>query len=216
MVDSGSGLMANAIAQYLTEFHLDPSRDTAPFFQAKPPRPEPQEVIVDTAALIRAAEEKGREEGKAIAQQGFDVALAAEKTRADERVVEERTKWAQEEGARMAAQFVDAFHTLETKLTDSVACILTPFLTDALRRQVVDDLRDTLLSLFTVKQITTIKITGPEDLLAMLSGRLGSYEASVEYIVNDQPDVTVAANDTLIETQLNAWISRLSEAVQAS
>jgi hypothetical protein len=208
--------MANAIAQYLTEFNLDPSRDTAPLFQAKPSKREVHDEIVDTAALIRAAEERGREEGRAIAQRGFDVAIEMEKARSEEFVVEERSKWSKEEAARLATLFAEAFQALESKLTASVARILTPFLIETLRDKMVDDLAATVASLLADKQVMTMKIAGPEDLLSMLSNRLGSYDASIEYIPGNQPDVTVTANDTLIETQLKAWTSRLNEAVQTS
>jgi len=209
-------MMANAIAQYLTEFHLDPARDVEPVFPTRPSKTKPEEKVEDTAGLLRAAEERGREEGRALARRELETAISMERANADQRVVEARAAWTQEEAARLASQVTAAFQDLEARLTDSLARLLTPFLNDAIRQQALEEFRGFLLTLLSDSQNTVFKVSGPEDMLSELAKKLGSPGASIQYVYNERTDVSVVVNDTVIETQLTAWTSRLAEAVRPS
>ena len=100
--------MANPIEHYLTEFHLDPARDIAPLSRLQPAPREEEPEVVDMTAMIRAAEERGREEGRARAKRDFEAALAAETSRLDERIVHERAKWVDEEATRLTGRIDEA------------------------------------------------------------------------------------------------------------
>jgi hypothetical protein len=206
--------MANPIEHYLTEFHLDPARDIAPLSRLQPPSQEEEREVVDMAAMLRAAEERGREEGRARAKRDFDAALAAERAQHQESIVRERAKWADEEAARLASGMDEAFRSIDKALTDGVARILAPFLADALRDQALHELTATLAAVLADRRAATIRIAGPEDLISLLSERLSAVSASVEYVVSDQADVSVMLDDTLIETQLSAWTARLAGALR--
>ena len=83
-----------------------------------------------------------------------------------------------------------------------------------MRQQALNELTTTLASVLADRRTTTIRIAGSEDLLAGLSERLGAGRAAIEYVVTDQPDVSVMLDDALIETQLSAWTARLADALR--
>ena len=208
--------MAHVLSRYLTEFQLDPAEKKQGLLTGKPVPPRPAEPLVNTEELIRAAEERIRRQMQEAARQEIETAVAAERARAEENLAAERKKWSEAEAERLSIQLSEAFKKLEKTIIDSVARILSPFLAEVWRSQMIDELETTLRTLLTDKQHTHLKISGPEDLLSALSERLGTYGAAIEFAFNAEPDVKVLANDTIIETQLNAWTSRLAEAVQTS
>jgi len=50
---------------------------------------------------------------------------------------------------------------------------------------------------------------GPPDLLDALRSNLTMFSQTVNYVENGAIDVTIVANQTLIESQLALWFSRL-------
>lgn len=209
--------MAHALSRYLTEFQLDPADDGHAPRVGKPVPPRAaEEPVVGMEEIIRVAEERIRRQMQETARQELEAAVAAEQARAEEHVAAERQKWSDTEAQRLATQFAEAFQGLERTVLDSAARILTPFLVDSWRTQMIAELETILRSVLTDKQHTHLKISGPEDLLSILSERLGAYGAAIEFAFTGDADVKVLANETIIETQLNAWASRLAEAVKTS
>lgn len=208
--------MAHALSRYLTEFQLDPADDDRAPRIGKPVPARATEPLVDMEELIRAAEERTRRQMQETARQELEAMMASERTRAEENLAAERRKWSENEAERLAEQFSMAFQELEKTVVNSVARILAPFLTEAWKGQVLAELETTLRALLTDRQHTHLRVSGPEDILSTLSRRLDDYGSAIEFAINSEPDVKVLANDTIIETQLNAWASRLAEAVKTS
>ena len=215
--------MVSAIARYLPDFSVDaPANPPASpplglplFVRPRAVEPQPQAPVEDTAELVRAAQERGREEGRAEAREAFEAALASERARFAEDMAAERRRWSEEEAERLAARFGLAFQEAEAKLTAGVARVMVPFLAEALRSQVLDELQATLVTLAADKRHATMRISGPEDLISALGARLAGCGPSLEFVVDEGPDVRVLADETIIETQLTAWIGRLAAAVEA-
>lgn len=208
--------MVSAIAEFLVEFPLDGSKEITPPAQSKQAKAPPAVRVENTAELVREAEERGRREGRAEAQAELEHALAEERARSDERLAAERQAWVRDEANRLASQLASAIEALEGRLVERVARILTPFLIETLRSQMLAELRLALSTLLTDRQERIIRISGPEDLLSALSGELDKYQAAIEFVPGEGPDVSVVAGDTVIETQLAAWSQRLLQAIQPS
>ena len=208
--------MVSAIAEFLVEFPLDGSKEIKPPAQHRQAKVPPSVRVENTAELVREAEERGRREGRADAQAVTERALAEERARSDERLAAERQAWAQDEASRLASQLATAIEALEGRLVERVARILTPFLIEALRSQMLDELRLALSTLLADRQDKIIRISGPEDMLSALSGELDKHRAAIELVPGEGPDVTVVAGDTVIETQLAAWSQCLLQAIQPS
>ncbi|MGO4707474.1 hypothetical protein AB4072_17060 [Microvirga sp. 2MCAF38] len=206
--------MVHAISRYLMDFDLDAAVD--PGHAANMKAPTSQSPSDDIAAQIAAAEERGRQEGRAKAQREAEDALAQERIRFAEERIAERSKWVADEAERLSSQLATAIEALETTLSATMARVILPFVTGGVHRHSLDDLATILTLLLKEKRGTTIVIRGPDDLLLGLSRRMELDGASIEFVNSDVADVSVVTNDTFIETQLTAWAARLGEAVQSS
>ncbi|MBF9232612.1 hypothetical protein [Microvirga alba] len=208
--------MVSAISRYLTDFQLDGSFDKRFPNQGSPQETPPEVVIEDTASLIREAEDRVRTEERSRLQDKVEAAIAAERARTDELLTAYREKWAREETDRLAVEISDALQSMEAKLVAQVARLLTPFLTEAVHAQVIDELKTTLVSILSDNQSRSMTIRGPQDLLSNLAAKLRPVAASIEFIADQGSEIRVIANDTILETQLSVWTQRLAEAVQQS
>src|SRR3954468_3586456 len=97
-----------------------------------------------TARLIEEAYERGKREGVAGVQAEFEVKLVEQRTRHVMKLASDRHRSAAENAKAMAERLVGALKDMETEICRSVAAILVPFLTDAVRRQTIADLAATL------------------------------------------------------------------------
>lgn len=176
--------------------------------------PAPVRPAEDREALIAAAEARGREAGRAEALAEAEARIAAERAGFEDRLAQARRDWSEGEGAALAAQLTAAFADLDATLSERVARLLAPFLTESLRRQAVEALSEAVTRLLAEPQPAAISITGPEDLIAALSGRLAGLSAAVAFTASDATEVTVSAGETVIETELSAW-GRLIAAAMA-
>ena len=101
---------------------------------------------------------------------------------------------------------------LDADLTRRIGRLLVPVLTDALRRRAVDDLAQALGRLTADPNHAAIRVSGPEDLLAALGQRLGAQADGIAFAPGAAPEVSVVADQTVIETQLAAWTRLLAAA----
>jgi hypothetical protein len=132
----------------------------------------------------------------------------------------ERADWQARENARRLAwqandmaQFADkidgAMATIEERLAQSVARILKPFLVEERVKHITDALAENLSKILSRDTPTLLKITGPEALLSVLRDKMSSQSVAVEYVAAEGRDVTIEANQTIIKSQLQAWIDHI-------
>jgi len=227
--------MAPAIARLLPDFSdavmpgrgAPAPRAAAPAAVAVSRSPEglaallrkPAEPPEDREALLRAAEarglERGRELGRSEAAAESASVIACLQADHEARLTELRQAWCTEEGDRLAAGFSDALQALGAGLTDRVGHLLVPVLTEALRRQAVDELAQSLARILGDAR-APVRVSGPADLLDAVAGRLGPFEATIAFQPSDAVEVSVQADQTVIETQLGAWGRLMTEAVQGA
>lgn len=208
------------IAHLLTDFSKPATGEAPPFLkQASPeaePEPKPQRKQVDdTTALIRAAEMKARNEEREIAEKNLAEALAVERARFEEELAAQRATWVEQESLQLALQWAEAFASLENQVSNRVAKILNPFLAAAYHEQAIFDLTETLRSVLSSSGTKVIKVSGPEEVLSAVRDRLGRYGEALELLPNGAVEIAVVADDTMIETQLQAWSSGLGEILKA-
>ena len=99
-------------------------------------------------------------------------------------------------------------------MAETTARVLEPFLRAELRRQAIADLRAELEVLLRKDAGIGISVAGPEDLLQALRDRLSGTSCAVTYLANTEPDVRIAAGQTILETRLEAWAAKIAEAVR--
>jgi len=205
-------MTARPVAQYLVRFgSQNPLDDVAAAPEELTCLPlAVQAPAEDHALLIQIAREEGVAEGFAAARAEHALALAQEKLLFEGRLSTHRASWTKDESERLAEKFLTALAEIEANIAASVARVLRAFLIDLLRRKAVDELSDDVRALLEGKEHPIVEISGPTDFLAALRERLSRFADAIEYAANQSADVKVVADQTIIETRIEAWIERIN------
>ncbi|WP_058620303.1 hypothetical protein [Methylobacterium indicum] len=184
-----------------------------PAFKSEPRRDPKRETPEERAALLAAAEERGRQQGLAEAREEAEIARRQADEAAELRLEAARRHWSAAEAEALADGFSAALRALDATLSDRIARLLAPVLTDALRRQAMAELSGALARLLGQPQAANVRVSGPEDLLAALAARLGPLADTVSFTPSQTAEVQVSADQTVIDTQLGAWTRLIAAAV---
>jgi hypothetical protein len=149
------------------------------------------------------------EDGRAAARRDLNEERARLKLEIGEEVARERVKWAAEEGDRLLEAHRAALAVFQSRCSEAVANILRPFLTQAVIGRVTQSLIENLEVLFASRTQALFEISGPADLLDALKAKFADRPAAIAFQPNDSIDVRVRVEDTIIETQLSAWMQAL-------
>jgi hypothetical protein len=194
-------------ADFLTDFSI--GGDLAP---AAVDRAQPQDAnAAGMAAKLEEAYGRGLLTGRATAQAQFNTKLNEQRTTFVAELAAERLKWASEVGETLATQITVALADFETRVAETTARILKPFLEAELRRQAVAELRAGLNGLVTADPSVSLHITGPPDVLEMLAAQLAEKAITAEYVASEDCDVKIVAGPAALETCLRHWVDRLEE-----
>jgi hypothetical protein len=203
------------IAQYLNQFGRVESNNGDRHPAERFPResvllkPKVVSAPIDMEARIEEALERGRQEGLAAARAESAAALAQQRGQLTERESAVRLAWQANEYAQFAEKIDMAIGALEERLAQSVARILKPFLIEEQVKKVTQALSENLSRILSKDAPPVLKITGPEALLTLLRDKLSSHPVEVEYAPANGLDVIVEANQTILKTQLQAWIDHI-------
>jgi hypothetical protein len=148
-------------------------------------------------------------EMQAAAYAEHAAALAQERLLFEERLFAARTKWSREEGDILSQKTSSAFAEIEARIASGVASALRIFLSDLLRRRAVEDLAGDIRVLLEGGEHPVIEISGPADLLDALREKLSGSSGAIAYAPNASADVKVVADQTLIDSRIEAWVDRL-------
>jgi hypothetical protein len=204
-------MTARPVAQYLVRFGAQDAPEPAVATQDELTvlplsAPAPAE---DLAVSLEQAREEGHAEGLAAARAEHAAERARETLLFEARLSAERARWTKEESEKLATRFAAALAETEADIAASVARVLRGFLIEVLRRKAVDELADDVRALLEGKEHPIVEISGAADLLAMLRERLSRFADAIEYAPDQSPDVKVVADQTIIETRIEAWIERV-------
>jgi len=213
-------MITHPVSRYLTCFEIEADIQQPVVYDdalqplSAEPEPEPQHERRqdDREALLQAARDEGRAEGHshglAVAQAHYDAIIAKQKIDYERHLAEERNRWITEESTVLTLGFKTALQLFSDEFAESVDAILRPFIIDALRRQMVDELAKDIRILLTDEENPAIIISGAADLLAILKDQLSSASIAIEYTPDASIDVRIVSHHTIIESQLRAWIQR--------
>jgi hypothetical protein len=198
------------IAQYLNQFgKAEPIHGERPQRESVLLKSRILSSPADMDARVAEAFERGRLEGLTAARGECEAALAVERAQWDVRATAERLDWQANEYAGFAEKIERAMAAIEDELAKSVSRILKPFLVEERIKQVTQALSENLSKILSNDAPAALRITGPEALLGVLRDRLAGHSVAVEYVPGDGVDVTVEAHQTIIQSQLQAWIDHL-------
>lgn len=165
------------------------------------------------AERVQQAHAEGERVGREAARAEYKRELAELHDRAERHLSEERQKWVTEQGEALAAGLNAAIEAFEHRIAASVAEVLTPFLAAEIRDGMVRELLETVSRLVSGGRGGRLRLSGPADLLEGLQARLGTCPAEIEWTPDaEATDVTLIADDSLIETDIASWIDTLSGA----
>jgi len=136
-------------------------------------------------------------------------ALAQERLLFEARLAAERAKWTREESEKLNEKLALALAEIETNISGSAARALRPFLIDLLRRKAIDDLAESVGVLLGGKDHPLIEISGAKDLLDALREKLSDFAAAIDYAPRPSVEVKVVADQTIIDSRIEAWIERI-------
>ncbi|RXH41784.1 hypothetical protein [Bradyrhizobium zhanjiangense] len=174
--------------------------------QLQPPSPAAEAPPVN---LLDDAYRRGHAAGVAEGE----ARLAEERVRSAIRLGEERAKWSDQQAATIVNGFETACREIETNIASSVARILLPFLTEAVRDKAIESLVEQIAALTGNSPGPVFKVTGPSELLDLVKAQLEkARRTGIAYEAADTFEVRVVADQTVIETQISAWSERLKEA----
>jgi hypothetical protein len=156
-----------------------------------------------------------REEALVEARAEFEQIRAADRAE-HERCLEERERqFAETTGGVLIGHLSDGLAEIERALSDQTARVLARFLDKAVRERALGELSETVAALIAGGGAVTVKIVGPEPLLARLRQLLDtSTMPTVDLVVGTTPEVTVTIDDTIIETHVSAWMDRINAAIE--
>jgi hypothetical protein len=214
--------MAGAIASLLEDFSPAPRSGPvgigvlrAVKASAEPDPVPPPPAVDRQAELIKAVEAKVRAEERDAARRQLDEAVAAEKARCEEELASQRVIWVEQQASQLSTLIVESICRMEDMLSERVANIMKPFVSEAFRQQSIVEFKEALATLLLGEETGTMKIAGPEDLLLALKENLGPHSGAIEFLPGDHVEVSVTARDTTVQTQLQAWSDRLERVLKA-
>lgn len=150
--------------------------------------------------------EKGYREGMEHVKGACDAKLAAREEQFKLWVEAARKVWTEKEGAILAQQIANVASTLKTDIADAAARVLRPLAAQKLIEEALAKLAYEIEKLLSFEDAIHLRISGPADLVFELRKNIPS-DANVTVLAGDQPEVTVIANKTVIETRLSEWLA---------
>ena len=192
------------------EARRDPQPQSQPQANTQHQAPSPAPATeAPPANLLDDAYRRGHAAGVAEG----DAKLAEERVRSAIRLGEERAKWSDQQAVAIVGGFEAACREIETNIASSVARILLPFLTDAVRDKAIGSLVEQIAALTGSSSAPAFKVTGPSELLDLVKTQLeASRRTGIAYQAAETLEVRVVADQTVIETQISAWSERLKDA----
>jgi hypothetical protein len=212
-------MSAMPVAPFLSEFGTAaPARRDVPFVPFGADRTaNPAIGAKAEAERIEAARASGFASGEAAARAALEATLSALREAHARELVAAREAWVSGEADKLARQLATGLEDLELRLADATARVLAPHLRAKVARRAIDDLHAELSRLLADGAEVSVTISGPEDLLEALRGRiadqLAGKAASISYRTSDQPEVHIVARQTVLETRLGAWAAKIEEAL---
>lgn len=213
------------IAQYLNQLEGESSprpveqrihRRESPFLKPRLVAPVAEGALSappatsDIEARIAEAYERGVQDGRIEAHAEHARREAARDADEENRLQKERQEFQAHEYAELADAIDAGLIEIEDRIARVIARILEPYLTEQQTKLVVQTLGEDIEKLLSADAPPLLRISGPEEVLAVLRERLSGRPIEVEYWLDDGVEATVQARNTRIETQLQNWIAVIS------
>ena len=173
------------------------------------PAPSPVE---DSQAALDAAVAEALE----AAHAEFAAARAADHEDFERRLAERESEILASVGQALSVQLAEGLAALEERIGAHVAGVLLRFLDSAVRERAISELTEAVAALAADGNAVRIKIVAPAALVGRLKAAMTATETAVDWVDGAGTDVSVSIEDTIVETNMTAWLDRLSSGKAAS
>jgi len=210
--------MALALADVLPDFGIVHGRavsrlagiELAAREEAAPPAPPPAEPDPE---LIRAVIGKAEDALAERLMQEHMTAMTAQAEKHAEELEQLRSRL----GAEAAAAFAARLDAIEEKLlavtTGTVARILGGVLSDDIKNRGVAALTASMTAMLADREASRVVVRAPASLREAIGAALGAHAERAEFVEADGLDLSVAIDQTVMETRLAEWSAALAEVI---
>lgn len=155
--------------------------------------------------VLEDAFKRGFEEGQREAEARMAHDLGEQRAAAEMKLDQARKTWAADFGQVLAQELIAGVEKMHGMLADSFVAVLVPIIRDEARSDAVRKIAEAIRTTAPSDWDGPIVIEGPADLVSALQDQLGDMKAIVEPRTRDMMDIKVTINETILETQLEAW-----------
>jgi hypothetical protein len=163
---------------------------------------------------VAAAHARGLEEGRAAADADWQAKRDEQRAVHDKQLALERITWASREADKLAEQLSIGLRTLENTIGDTVAELLKPFLIGAVQQRAIAELMQAIETVLHKDEGVALEISGPEDIVQLLREKLSGKNIALSFVPGDGPEVRIVAGQTVMESQLQSWVSKIEESLR--
>jgi hypothetical protein len=215
--------MARPIQHFLREFASgEPTAPSPPPLQkaappaAKPAPAAPAPPSDAMAGRLQEAYERGVAAGRAQERQGIEAQSAELAIDFERRLEEAKSRFSKLLAERLAGELRTGIDAARSAISTHAATALVPILRASLTQAAIASFTSELGDMVELTEAMTIDVQCPRELLEPVRealgeamGKRGAPPGSVRCVPGDTAEVRVKINDTVIETRLAGWLSRL-------
>ncbi len=198
-------MTVTAAAFRLPRFASGPAPEIAvagfrPLNEKPAPPPAEDRMAAQAAAVAEAL---------AAAEAAFDAARAADRAAFDARLAEREAEILASLGEALSQQVREGLAAVEERIGRQVGAVLMRFLDHAVRERAVGELTEAVAALVADGTATRIRICGPAALSERLQAAIAPTGVAVDRVDGDTADISVSIDETVVETNIAAWMDRL-------
>jgi hypothetical protein len=171
------------------------------------PLPAEERLSVQDAAVAEAL---------ATARAEFDAIRATDRDAFERRLAERETEILASVGETLSGQVTEGLAAIEERVGRQVGTVLLRFLDQAVHERAVSELIEAVSALVTGGSASRVRIAGPAALVERVEAAIAPMGVPVERGEGSTADVSVTIDDTVVETNIAAWMERLMAQVEAT
>ena len=198
-----------ALVRPLDPAAFAPRREPPPVRYAAP-APEPD---VDWEERLAESYHRGVQEGLDAGKAEAATARALERAEWQKRAVVENLDFQMNEFARLSETLTLGFAELERRIAEAAARALKPLVQDRVAKEIVDELAENVARLTRSGGAELLKIRGPGKLLSALKDKIAALAIAVEYVEQENVEISVSAQSTEIRSELQTWARLIDDVV---
>ncbi len=214
-------MTARPIQHFLKEFASGETNFQPPLAKPVPvapaetqaaPAPAPDLVAIK----VQEAYQKGLAAGRALEREATE-AQAAELAVDFQRQLEGvRSTFSAALAENLATELRSSIEAAGARLSSHAATALMPFLREGITQAAIESFVKELGGMIDTTEGLSVEVACPKDIIDLVRERLaeamaarGAPPGSVRCVPGDTADIRVTLNETVIETRLAEWLSRL-------